>query len=319
MEGKKNFEAFATNLFGNDYGKKETLKAPAPWSDTCKLQPRPFDVIVMDKNENILTEHEKETIYKTGIGKRSRDNRNMSSNDGRLTPIVIDMIDSPFDNNPESPALWKRQTSELSRNYDESHTHVPSETIFIDINNDETEDIKEQENVEILHKKVIQRKSKKKKSRVERLSSEREDSGISLNDEGEDGAQSFAEGENISMNSFLEPTVTVTGQEDSESDNELAYFCVDHMKMCKSRTDLHRHRRCNLDYTKASGDSPVVSSPAATSSGSREEFDNIELRIPSSLRGSRNSNRGNCHVNCLIYVEWVFFSIYLVYTYSNKG
>ncbi|WAR22162.1 hypothetical protein MAR_016136 [Mya arenaria] len=53
--------------------------------------------------------------------------------------------------------------------------------------------------------------------------------------------------------------------EDSDSELDLAYFCVDHMKMCKSRADMRRHRRCKLDVATPTTDENLLPNGARDS------------------------------------------------------
>lgn len=273
MDGKKNFEAYAKSLFGEDYGEKKAEKVSAPsWSQSAEAHPKPFDVIVVDSSNNILTgvEESKKKKNTTGIGKNSKKAKNPSKNDGRLTPIIIDMNESPFEEDQRNSYVRKRKQNDRKQSK-ESTNHQSFYNIDLE-NEQPATSMKEDKTSKMI----------KDKLKLERRGSERDDSGISLNGE-----------EN-------EPFALNFSRDDSESDSDLAYFCVDHMKMCKSRSDFHNHRKCNLDCTKSGTSSPVafkslkkVKSKSSLSGRAIESETKRDQKSSSLSGGSRGTSRGN--------------------------
>ncbi|XP_053407661.1 uncharacterized protein LOC123547438 [Mercenaria mercenaria] len=231
MENNKDFEAYAKGLFGEDYNDKKTGKLAAPWPEKQEYHPKPFDIVVVDKNDKVSTAKDKDKKYKTGIGKSLNANKKPPNNDGRLTPIVIDMNDTPLEQEKDDAVFKKKRKSE-EQEFDK--LNFKNEKIPKDQND-----------------------KKKNKSKLERVRFEADDSGISLNEEGE------------------------------ESDSDLAYFCVDHMQMCNSRSEFRKHRNCHLDYTKSG-----TSSPAGRIMTENRSGDMTDRRLPFLSGGSRASRRG---------------------------
>lgn len=245
MESNKDFDAYAASLFGEDYHEKKKKKGTvAPWSEQQEYHPKPFDVVVVDKNENVIKGKKKDKPHKTGIGKRISEKKKSTNNDGRLTPVIIDMNDSPIEENTQDVINKRRK--------------------------ERPKDARDSTN-----------KDKKTKLKLEQLRFEGDDSGISLTEDGEDVANVFRE-------------QGVNRHDDSGSESDLAYFCVDHMKLCNSKAEYRKHRHCNLN-TKSGTSSPITSrtSHERVKSRATRARSTEERSLSSASLFSRTSSTGN--------------------------
>lgn len=90
MAKSKDFDNFATKVFGDSYGKEKPKLVPQSEIDDIRHpSPLPIDVIVVDKNDNILAEPSKAKLANSNLGQKSR------RTNGRLTPVDVCLEENP--------------------------------------------------------------------------------------------------------------------------------------------------------------------------------------------------------------------------------
>lgn len=208
MAKNKDFEEFASKVFG-DYGKDkhDTLSKTLAENDK-KRHPLPVDVIVLDRNKNVISglqthnAQERSVLSTLSSGDTDRPLTPIDINFTTGTSSQFDITRSPVtDQKPEHLRTRQVKQEEAFGGGKQGRRRVRQTSDY------ETDN--------------------------ERPTSSSEDS-ISIDS---------------SAGSITKMATYNTGRRGDHVDimSEPAYFCVDHMKMCNTRSKLRKHRNCHLD------------------------------------------------------------------------